>query len=57
LGLGLSIAKLLVELHGGSIEASSPGVGQGATFTVELPAAATATVGTGGDAHSRRRHG
>jgi signal transduction histidine kinase len=56
LGLGLSIAKLLVELHGGSIEASSPGVGQGATFTIELPAAATATVGTGGDAHSRRRH-
>jgi PAS domain S-box-containing protein len=55
LGLGLSIAKLLVELHGGSIEASSPGVGQGATFTIELPAAATATVGTGGDA-SRRRH-
>jgi len=39
LGLGLSISRHLVELHGGSVTASSPGVGQGATFTVELPAA------------------
>ena len=37
LGLGLAIAKQLVELHGGSIRADSPGVGQGATFTVTLP--------------------
>ncbi|MFL6279284.1 MAG: ATP-binding protein [Vicinamibacterales bacterium] len=37
LGLGLSIAKSLVELHGGSIHASSPGENQGATFIVELP--------------------
>jgi signal transduction histidine kinase len=37
LGIGLSIAKHLVDLHGGSIHASSPGVNQGATFTVELP--------------------
>jgi signal transduction histidine kinase len=37
LGLGLSIAKHLVELHGGSIVASSPGLDAGATFTVELP--------------------
>ena len=39
LGLGLSISRHLVELHGGSVTASSPGMGQGATFTVELPAA------------------
>lgn len=38
LGLGLSIARHLVELHGGRIAASSPGAGRGATFTVELPA-------------------
>ena len=37
LGLGLSIVKQLVELHSGTITASSDGVGQGATFTVRLP--------------------
>ena len=37
LGLGLAIAKNLVELHGGTIRAESPGPGRGATFTVELP--------------------
>jgi len=37
LGLGLAIARHLVELHGGIIEAESPGIGQGATFTVKLP--------------------
>jgi signal transduction histidine kinase len=40
LGLGLSIAKHLVELHGGSIAASSDGRGRGARFTVTLPTAA-----------------
>jgi CheY-like chemotaxis protein len=37
LGLGLAITRQLVELHGGTVRASSPGVGQGATFTVTLP--------------------
>jgi signal transduction histidine kinase len=36
-GLGLSIAQQLVELHGGTIHGSSAGRGQGATFTVRLP--------------------
>jgi CheY-like chemotaxis protein/two-component sensor histidine kinase len=40
LGLGLSIAKQLVELHGGSINASSDGKGTGSRFVVELPAMA-----------------
>jgi signal transduction histidine kinase len=39
LGLGLSIVKHLVELHGGSIRAESGGRDQGATFTVSLPLA------------------
>jgi PAS domain S-box-containing protein len=37
LGLGLAIVRHLVELHGGSVEASSAGEGQGATFSVHLP--------------------
>ncbi|HVE49492.1 MAG TPA: ATP-binding protein [Casimicrobiaceae bacterium] len=37
LGLGLSIVKHLVELHGGTVRAASPGDGQGATFSVQLP--------------------
>jgi signal transduction histidine kinase len=42
LGLGLSIARHLVELHGGTIRADSRGAGRGATFTVQLPLAYTA---------------
>jgi len=38
LGLGLAIVRKLVELHGGRVEASSAGLGQGACFTVILPA-------------------
>ncbi len=37
-GIGLSIAKALVAAHGGTISATSDGPGQGATFTVRLPA-------------------
>lgn len=37
LGLGLSIVRHLVELHGGTVHADSPGEGLGATFTVKLP--------------------
>ena len=40
LGLGLAIVRQLVELHGGTIQATSAGKGQGATFAVSLPVAA-----------------
>jgi signal transduction histidine kinase len=39
LGIGLSIAKAVVEAHGGRIWASSSGLNQGATFTIALPLA------------------
>jgi CheY-like chemotaxis protein len=37
LGVGLSLVKSLVELHGGTIEVRSPGIGGGSVFTIELP--------------------
>jgi PAS domain S-box-containing protein len=39
LGIGLTLARSLAELHGGALEARSPGPGQGSTFVLRLPAA------------------
>lgn len=44
LGIGLALARHLVELHGGSIALHSEGQGQGTTFTVSLPPAGSASV-------------
>jgi signal transduction histidine kinase len=49
LGLGLAIARQLIELHGGSVHAESDGTGQGAKFVIELPVAASAPVKTVGN--------
>ncbi len=46
LGLGLSISKHLVELHGGTIDASSGGTGEGSTFIVQIPAMAADATST-----------
>jgi len=39
LGIGLSLVRSLIDMHGGTVEVSSPGQGQGSTFTVRLPLA------------------
>jgi PAS domain S-box-containing protein len=54
LGIGLTLVRHLVELHGGGIRAESDGVGAGATFTLELPPPrATAWAADGVAAHGR----
>jgi signal transduction histidine kinase/CheY-like chemotaxis protein len=61
LGIGLTLVRSLVQLHGGTVTATSAGLGQGSTFRVELPVAAASPavhdpprhVGLGSREHAR----
>ena len=55
LGLGLSIVKHLVEQHGGSVHVTSPGEGQGATFSLQIPLTVVHRKGIGGIATDFKR--
>ena len=52
LGLGLSIVKSIVELHGGSVEAFSEGEGLGSTFAITLPRASATSLAAPRDGHA-----
>ncbi|HLL75951.1 MAG TPA: hybrid sensor histidine kinase/response regulator [Pyrinomonadaceae bacterium] len=56
LGLGMAITKHLVELHGGTIRAESPGEGLGATFVLRLPVMIVHTADAPSDAAAGRLH-
>jgi CheY-like chemotaxis protein len=51
LGIGLSLVKTLLTMHGGSVRVHSEGIGQGSRFTVELPVAEAPTVPAPAAAH------
>jgi len=51
LGLGLTLVREIVSVHGGSVSASSPGAGEGATFVVRMPTSPARSSTNGSQAH------
>jgi len=52
LGIGLSVVKRLIEMHRGSVQAYSKGIGQGSTFTIRLPRVARPDLASGATSSS-----
>jgi CheY-like chemotaxis protein len=57
LGIGLTVARKLAEMHGGSISAASEGIGKGSTFTVRLPLAEAPVPADAAPVKAARRNG
>ncbi|MBK4735299.1 PAS domain-containing hybrid sensor histidine kinase/response regulator [Noviherbaspirillum pedocola] len=57
IGIGLSLARKLVELHGGKLTASSDGIGKGSTFTIRLPLCEVPIIKAPASASSASTHG
>ena len=57
LGIGLTVARSLAEMHGGTVTASSDGPGMGSEFVVRLPAAEAPAEAAGGSPQSPREGG
>ncbi len=57
LGIGLSIVKRLVEMHGGRVEAKSEGRGMGSEFAVRLPVETSSALSSDGDGRARKASG
>jgi CheY-like chemotaxis protein len=56
LGIGLNVVKRIVELHGGRVESSSPGLGQGSEFVVRLPVSKAPSPTTVGKPSGKPEH-